>query len=517
MFNTFFTLHAHLPFVRHIEYASFLEENWYFEALNETYLPFLSMVEKLRDEGYKFNLSFSTSATLNAMFKDEALSNRFIAYLEKQKMLGLKEIERTKGIDKVNKIAKYYYDRACKSLDLFQNKYNKDIISALKVLNNEGYLNLITTAATSAHLPLYKDYEYFIRAQVKLAVDDFYECFNQYPKGFFLPNCGYYQGVEKILDEYGIKYFHVSAQAFFLAATKAKNANFAPAILNNGLYALSRDFNLSSLIWSSTEGYPTDKVYREFYRDIGYDLPLNYISDFIQEDGSRIFTGYKYYAITSNTDQKELYDIDLAKERAKEHARNFIYEINKKAENLKDLVTKKISFSLSFDAELFGHWWFEGLWFLEEVIRNHKLNNIDEYLKEDPKQQVLKLAPSSWGRGGLNQTWLNRNNLWIYPQIHSCIEKLSELASRFSNQKSVKQRFLNEAARVVLLMSSSDWALILANDPENYYANMKIKGYLDDFNLVYENMCKNSIDTSWIINCEKRDVIFPEIDYNLFK
>lgn len=40
-------LHAHLPYVRHPEYEEFLEEDWLFEAITETYIPLLRMYENL--------------------------------------------------------------------------------------------------------------------------------------------------------------------------------------------------------------------------------------------------------------------------------------------------------------------------------------------------------------------------------------------------------------------------------------------------------------------------------------
>ena len=62
-------------------------------------------------------------------------------------------------------------------------------------------------------------------------------------------------------------------------------------ITPSGVYAFARDYHLTNLIWSNVEGYPSDPVYREFYRDIGYDLPMEYIKPYIHEPQARAFTG----------------------------------------------------------------------------------------------------------------------------------------------------------------------------------------------------------------------------------
>ncbi len=47
--NVNFILHAHMPLVRHPEHKRFLEEDWLFESINESYLPMLRMLKRLRE------------------------------------------------------------------------------------------------------------------------------------------------------------------------------------------------------------------------------------------------------------------------------------------------------------------------------------------------------------------------------------------------------------------------------------------------------------------------------------
>jgi 1,4-alpha-glucan branching enzyme len=93
---------------------------------------------------------------------------------------------------------------------------------------------------------------------------------------------------------------------------------------------------------------------------------------------------------------------------------------------------------------------------------------------------------------------------------------MEELAIRFPDQSSLKQRFLNQAAREVLLAMSSDWPFIIHNGTNVTYATNRLKEHLGNFNLVYENMCKNAVNTEWLVKAEKRNILFPDIDYNVF-
>ena len=75
-------LHAHLPFVRHPEHEHFLEEDWFFEAITESYIPLLRMMQRLVDEHVPFKLTMSLTPTLCAMLQDELLCERYVRHLD---------------------------------------------------------------------------------------------------------------------------------------------------------------------------------------------------------------------------------------------------------------------------------------------------------------------------------------------------------------------------------------------------------------------------------------------------
>src|SRR5438477_5865863 len=89
-------LHAHLPFVRHPEYDDFLEEDWFYEAITETYIPLLEMMDSLERDGADWRLTMSVTPTLAGMFSDDLLQQRYLRHIDNLIELSRKEIERTR-------------------------------------------------------------------------------------------------------------------------------------------------------------------------------------------------------------------------------------------------------------------------------------------------------------------------------------------------------------------------------------------------------------------------------------
>ena len=518
-----FIFNAHLPFVRHPEYPRFLEEDWFFEAINESYIPLLRMMNRLKEDKVSFKLTFSLSPTLCAMLDDELLKKRFEAFLNLHIALGHKEVERLQGDKDLLKLANMYLKNLQDNLDYYLNTCNRDILGAFNVLSNEGYIELVTTCATHAYLPIYKDYPVASNAQIEVGVSSHSKRFDSMPHGFWLPDCGFYPGLENLLVRNNIQWVSVASQALVLSDTVPKEGNYKPVCCENGLYCFPRDYNLTSLVWSSSEGYPGDPNYREFYRDIGYDLPMSYIGPYVHEPEVRVFTGYKYYAVTGQTSEKNVYDPEKASNIALAHGKNFIYHVNSRSQaalksNIKDPV-----FTVSFDAELFGHWWYEGVMWLENVIRlsasssTIELSTPGSYINEEPDCQIMTPAFSSWGEGGYSHVWADSStNAKYLRHIFKALEHMEELAIRFPNQKSLKQRFITQASREVLLLMASDWPYIMYNHSSEEYAKCRLEGHLKNFNLVYDNMCKNAVNTEWLVTAEKRNNLFPNLDYNIF-
>lgn len=520
--RTAFILNAHLPYVRHPEFERFLEEDWYYEAVSETYLPLIRMLNSIADDDVRVKIVISLSPTLVTMMGDDLLKERTMRYLTEHQELGEKEVERTKREQpEFAEMAQYYLSRYQQDIADYE-AYDRNLVGAFRRLEDRGVIQIITSSATHCYLPIYQEYPSAIRAQINMGLQTHYDNFGRISRGFWLPECGYFPGLEKYFEHKGVQWFQTAAESVLLSPDKITYGTSRPFRCPDGVVAFPRDYELTSLVWDAKTGYPCDKRYREFYRDIGYDLPMDYIGSYVDPSGQRIFTGFKYCAITGSN-VKDAYNLAMGKELASQHAKNFLYIINDKARRFRSLSGVEPFFTLAFDCELFGHWWFEGIEWLEDVLRaaasdpdGTDICTPTDFLFTRPELQTARPAFSSWGKGGFSSTWVNGATSAIYPHIFEAIQRMGELAERFPEQTSLKQRFLNQAAREVLLAMASDWPFIIYNKTDATYAEKRVYGHLKNFNVVYSNMCKNVVNTEWLVKSERQDAIFPDIDYNIF-
>ena len=318
-----FILHAHLPFIHHPENENYLEEQWLFEAISETYIPLLKNFQKLVNENVNFRFTMSLTPPLLNMLDNKLLQQRYIKYLKQHIELSKKEIERTKYDERINTLSKYYYNRYSDDLDFFQNKCSSNIITEFKKFNDLGVLEIIGCGATHGYFPILYLNEKTIRAQIALGVQTYYKYFTKTLKGFWLPECGYVPESDKYLKEFGIEYVIVETHGILYANPTPLYGTYAPIISPGGVIAFGRDVESSRQVWSSINGYPGDYNYREFYKDIGYEAPYEYIKPYITHDGIRVPTGIKYHRITGKTDNKDIYNLQWAEDSINNQSGHF--------------------------------------------------------------------------------------------------------------------------------------------------------------------------------------------------
>lgn len=515
-------LHAHLPYVRHPEKGNYLEEKWFFEALTETYIPLINVFDALVNDGVDFRITLSLSPPLISMMSDDLLKQRYLIYLDKLQELADRELVRTKGTD-FEKVARMYGKKFSEIREIFVSRYQMDLLQAFKKFRDLGKIELITCCATHGYLPLMIKPE-SIKAQVAVAVDTFKKHLGFAPRGMWLPECAYAIGVDQILKSYGIQYFFVDTHGIMFATPCPVNGVFAPLYTPAGMAAFGRDVETSRQVWDMNHGYPGDFYYREFYRDIGFDLDTDYIGPYVGDDNLRIDTGVKYYRITGKTDQKEVYDPVKAADRAAEHAGHFLYNREKQVEHLSAKMDRPPMIVSPYDAELFGHWWYEGPQWLEFLCRKLHFDQDTvqtitpwEYLLKFPTNQVATLPMTSWGHNGYSEVWLNSSNDWIYRHIHRAEERMAELANHVQKPGRLQERALRQMARELLLAQSSDWAFIMKMGTSVGYAQKRTKDHISRFNHLYWALRNDELEEEEISNLEELDNIFPELDYRVYR
>ncbi len=514
-------LHNHLPYVRHPEHEEFLEERWFFEAVLESYLPVLYILEKLHEDGVDYSITLSFSPTLLSMFDDELLQKRFVRHLEKLMELGEKEVERTINLPE-QPLARMYRDKIRKIHDYYTERCRGNIINLLKDLNSTGRVELITCPATHGFLPFMR--EEAVDAQIDTGLKTFERFLGFKPAGMWLPECGYLPGLEKILKKHDIRYFFLDTHGIIHAdPPNFMGGAYSPVQCPNGVIAFGRDPESSKQVWSKDEGYPGDYDYREYYRDIGFDLPMNYIKPYIHPDGIRLNTGFKYHRITGKTEHKELYNPDAAKEKAAIHAGNFMFNRQKQIEYLCSIMDRKPLVVAPYDGELFGHWWYEGPIWLDMLLRKIHFDQ-DEvktitptgYLSMYSKNHIAQPSMSSWGDKGYFEVWLNGSNDWIYRHLHKAADFMVELADTHKNAEGFLRTALQQAARELLLAQASDWAFMMTAGSMVEYARKRTIDHLGRFFKLYRDIKDKTLDKVWLNVVMSKDNVFPDIDYRIY-
>ncbi|TAN66599.1 MAG: DUF1957 domain-containing protein [Methylobacter sp.] len=516
-------LHAHLPYVRHPEHDSFFEENWLFEAMTECYLPLLGVLDRLHEDNVDYRLTLSLSPTLMTMLRDDLLQTRYLKHLHTRLELAEKEIIRTRKQPEYQKLARLYRRFFLNALDAYQERYQGDLLAAFKKHQATGKLELITTAATHGFLPLLNVSETAVRNQVNTGLALFETNFGYMPTGFWLPECGYYPGLETVLADVGIEYFFVDTHGVMDASLHPHHGVYAPIACDNGVAAFARDPESSQQVWSAKEGYPGDSDYREYYSDIGFERELDYIAPYILDGKTRISTGIKYYRVSGGNSPKEIYNPRRALAKAREHAQDFIDKRQCQIDKLSAAMDRPQPIIIApYDAELFGHWWFEGAYWLECVLRlasestdGIRLISCGEYLKQQSSVQVATPAASTWGEQGYSSYWINETNDWIYPLLHKAELEMEKMARDVQGLAltALQTRALNQAARSILLAQASDWPFIMKSGTTIDYANKRITDHLARFNYLHDSIRKNRINERYLTALEIMDNIFPGIDF----
>ena len=514
-------LHAHLPFVRHPEHEHFLEEDWLFEAITETYIPLLRMMQRLVDDRVPFKFTISITPTLCAMLQDELLRERYVRHLDLLIDLAAREQKRNRKHPKLRELAEFYFDMFLGSRCFFAEQWKCDLLAAFRELQETGALEIIGCAATHGLLSLIqRQSREAARAQILIGRDMYVDLFGRNLAGFWLPECAYAPGLESLLQEANIRWVVLDAHGMMFGRPPPRRSIYAPCYTPAGPAVFARDCDSSRQVWSAHEGYPGDPAYREFYRDVGFDLPMEHLGPIAR--GSRRFAGVKYHRITGRGEEKGLYDREAAEKAVEMHAAHFVKQRRRQLRELSALGFDPIVV-VPFDAELFGHWWFEGPRFLDLVIREAVKNDDlcwatpSEYLATHPTQQAIQPAASTWGENGYLAVWLDQSNAWIYPHLHVAIQRMSEAARKHAEDSSpLADRVLKQLARELLLAQSSDWAFLIKTGTAKEYATKRTLDHLGRFNRLHDQFAANHVDEKFLRDCEWRDNLFPNLNWRYY-
>ncbi|MEB3322795.1 MAG: 1,4-alpha-glucan branching protein domain-containing protein [Synechococcaceae cyanobacterium] len=504
-------LHAHLPYVRSGEQGS-LEEDWYFQALQECYLPLVEVLEAAAaDPAQAPRLTLGLSPTLLALLSDPHLAGRFPGWLDQRRRL----LER----------APAEFAAAARDLDVRLaaaerqwRELDGDLPTRFRRLQEAGVLDLITCAATHGYLPLLRDAPEAVRAQLLTACREHRRLLGERPLGIWLPECAFYEGLDRTMVQCGLRYSLLDGHGLLHALPRPRYGVYAPICSPAGVAFFGRDSESTLPVWSASRGYPGDGAYREFHRDLGWDLP----EELLRAEGipSRRPLGLKLHRVTAGgcpLEEKRPYDPERARQRLEEHAAAYLNGRLGQLVGLAAALDRPPLLVAPFDAVLFGHWWFEGPRFLAELFRQGagsdlRFTHLREELARGRPLQVCRPSPSSWGAGGYHDYWLNETNAWVVAEWQRASRAMVRRVNRGVGS-SEHRRWLTQAGRELLLAQSSDWSFILRAGTTTGLARERIHRHLDRFWRLMDAIENGTpLPAPWLAAVEREDSLFPSLE-----
>jgi len=450
-------------------------------------------------------------------------------------------------------LAKWYRDWYRGVLDRFRDIYHRDLVAAFADLRRQGVLDVLTSMATHAYTPLVNR-DSTIYGQLKTGYESTLRHIGHEATGIWLPECGYrppfmtsangveyYKpGVEEFLQQVGIRYFFTDSFVItggnlvgkaagdaigpYGAIPKRKlvpysaderrhrkGTTFRPYYVRDSNVAIfGRDEGTGMQVWSASHGYPGDFLYREFHR----------------KDAN---SGVQYWRISGaqvDLGAKSLYDPYVAFQQVQTHADHFVNLVRQRLQDYHDSSNGDYGIIVSaYDTELYGHWWFEGITWLKEVLRRLsrddlvEISTVADYLVAHPPTEAMDVPESSWGNGGGHWTWLNPETEWMWPLIHNAEKKMEGAVKRYPQAEGELLAFLRQLARELVLLESSDWPFLITTGQAKSYAEARFKGHLARFERLYQAVNRgmfNNDDRHFLAEVQEVDNPFPEIDYRDF-
>jgi 1,4-alpha-glucan branching enzyme len=513
-------LHAHLPFVRHPEHARHHEERWFYEALVECYLPLLDAFDRMAEGGVPFALTMSVTPPLAAMMRDRLLKQRFHEHLARVEALAEREMRRLWGDAQFAPIATFYRDHFARMRAVW-DRHDGDVLSGFVRHWDAGRLELLTCSGTHCYLPGMVPAREGIRLQLELGVRGFERIVGRKPTGAWLAECAYHPSFDEEIARAGVRFTIVDTHGILHARPRPPFGVHAPVCSPSGVAFFGRDVESSRQVWSRDEGYPGDAYYRDFYRDIGFDLPVSDLMGEVAGDGSRLMTGLKYFRITGKDVDKQPYQPGIAAQKARDHAESFVFSRAREARaRARSMPVPPIIVS-PYDAELFGHWWFEGPIFLETVFRALRDTagelepiTLPEYLRRHPVTVQATPSASSWGAGGYGEVWVGQEAAWAWRHVHHATRYAHFLVRKYRGAAGRRGEALDQLVRELLLLQSSDWAFILKMGTVAQYAEGRIRAHvhrLRHLGHLVETGVSDEAESTWLDDVRSRDNFFAQL------
>jgi 1,4-alpha-glucan branching enzyme len=326
------------------------------------------------------------------------------------------------------------------------------------------------------------------------------------------------QGLETEIAAAGYGYSLLEAHGLQQGQPRPPWGVYAPVVAGDVAF-FGRDPDSAQEVWSREDGYPAHPDYREYYADLGFAGPSEALADFLPPGVAAGPTGIKYHRVTGGGGPKALYDPARAARRAVQDARSFVVRRRQLIARLPASVRPPVIVA-PFDAELFGHWWYEGPLFLDALIRQLEVSedlvmvSLGQHLADHGTAGPCRVAASSWGEGGYNDTWLRPETAWVHLQLQQAAVEFQALRHTHGDApvSPLRGRLLRQAARSLLLAQGSDWTFHLGRGGGSPYAEARLRAHLARFAFLADALRRGLDPGDRLVGLELMDGLFPNLD-----
>ncbi|MCL4535314.1 MAG: DUF1957 domain-containing protein [Bacteroidetes bacterium] len=547
-----FVLHSHIPYCRQAGRWPHGEE-WIHQAASESYLPLLDALYDLREEGCRFHLTLGITPVLMEQLADPLVLSHFQVYLNEQLGRAEGDTRRFSSDDPRSSLAPFYVAYFERLLAGFTDRFGGDIVGAFRRLQDEGYIEVLTSAATHGYLPLLSR-DSSIHGQLAVGVQSYRRLMGRAPRDIWLPECAYRPayyaeeegrrilkpGLERFLAEQDLGCFFAETHTVEGGEPvgKARGDAIGPYgdiprrylvpiagyreptrkttylpywVQSPEVAVLGRNNRTGMQVWSAQHGYPGEFQYRDFHK----------------RDGG---SGLNYWRVTGaevDLGDKDFYHPEAAMSMVAWHSSHYASLVEELLHEFRQESGEHGIIVAAYDTELFGHWWFEGVEWLKQTLRRLcqsevvELTTASAYLEAHPPEDVLALPESSWGQGGTHFTWLNVDTEWIWPLVHDAERRMEEMVATHRRMPAgARAEVLAQAARELLLLQSSDWPFLITTGQAAEYAASRFQGHLDRFYrlaAIADSPHASQADLVWAREVAEADKLFPDIDYRAFR